>query len=453
MRKKCSLLMLFLSFLLCGCEIEIVTPSSSDLSSNQSSNSGNTSSNGTSSIGLTSSSATLIEPTSSFSSSFDTSLNSSFVEQDYKKMLLDGNALMSKVNSIIQYSTGNYGVLSCGNIDFEFYRAYRSIDNGDIGTLFTSTSDYMDYALPGAFYNINPIYDIRRIKIEYYMNEGENNSAYLRFGGDKLTTSSVGLPYSETLTSFVFDTNRTNYFKIETNGADLTIGNIILYYSNNDYGWGTADYLGSGNGAYRLNPVRYSGTLISGESSVNIPMAIEANDKNYEVTSWKTYTYYSYDDVVQNISLAASASYVDPIDVANYFIAFGEYPANYVSKSKYNSAEQYFGDKTRCVSSYSRTDGYATAVPYAVNDGSLLYYECDIALDSSYSGSNRGVGRVVVWIYGFRSQGYDASPVAVYTDDHYATFREYYNNGEFGVAFNAERLRGNYTWSSPTILN
>lgn len=63
-------------------------------------------------------------------------------------------------------------------------------------------------------------------------------------------------------------------------------------------------------------------------------------------------------------------------------------------------------------------------VPY--NYGSnFIYYECDIDLDGTYNKSNRGVCKVVVWFNGFSADGYDESPVAVYTDDHYATFQEY----------------------------
>ena len=165
---------------------------------------------------------------------------------------------------------------------------------------------------------------------------------------------------------------------------------------------------------------------------------MEEKDDSYEIIETKTYTYFTYEDVVKDPSLVELAAYIEPIDVANYFIAFGTYPANYVYKKQFDTAKATFGSYTRCVSDYSRTDGYARSVPCAFKNGKPHYYECDIALEKSYSRSNRGVGRLVVWEYGFDAKGYDDAPVAVYTDDHYASFTEYLNNGSWGERFNAE---------------
>jgi len=91
-------------------------------------------------------------------------------------------------------------------------------------------------------------------------------------------------------------------------------------------------------------------------------------------------------------------------------------------------------------------------VPY--NYGSnFIYYECDIDLDGTYNKSNRGVGRVVVWFNGFNADGYVESPVAVYTDDHYATFQEYFNYKSLGERFDAEMAIVHAKWSNPTTLN
>ena len=126
---------------------------------------------------------------------------------------------------------------------------------------------------------------------------------------------------------------------------------------------------------------------------------------------------------------------------------------------KYNTAYKIFGDLTRCVSIYSREDGYAKSVPYQENysTGEVKYYECDIALDSNYKSSNRGVGRLVVWFYGFAKNkgatGYDDSIVTTYTDDHYQSFSEYLNTGKFSKNFNAETNCTNYKWGAPITLN
>ncbi|MFA7192757.1 MAG: hypothetical protein WC131_01395, partial [Bacilli bacterium] len=132
-------------------------------------------------------------------------------------------------------------------------------------------------------------------------------------------------------------------------------------------------------------------------------------------------------------------------------------PANYVSSSEYWDAYDIFGDNTRCVSWYERTDGYATAIPYKAYGSKPSYYEFDIATSSSYSSNNRGVGRVVAWEYGFDplkgATGYDSSPVSIYTDDHYFTFQEYMNDGTFGQRFNGTNKYTSYIWGVSTTLS
>ena len=197
----------------------------------------------------------------------------------------------------------------------------------------------------------------------------------------------------------------------------------------------------------------YEGSLTPGVSYVDFPIDVTVNGDNYTVNQTKRYTYYTYDYVSKNPSVASLASYVEPLDVANYFIAFKTYPANYVTKKSYSAAYSLFFDNTRCVSDYSRTNGYATSVPYKEKNGKPHYYECDIALTSAYNASNRGVGRLVVFEYGFDEKGYDDSIVALFTDDHYASFSEYLNNGTWGDRFNAEFSRTSFIYASAKTLN
>lgn len=75
-----------------------------------------------------------------------------------------------------------------------------------------------------------------------------------------------------------------------------------------------------------------------------------------------------------------------------------------------------------------------------------------MAISDSYSGSNRGVGRLVAWVAGFEGYG-DSYPVVTYTDDHYATFKEYYNDGCFSANFNAEMTRSAYNYGYPLIVH
>ncbi len=59
------------------------------------------------------------------------------------------------------------------------------------------------------------------------------------------------------------------------------------------------------------------------------------------------------------------------------------------------------------------------------------------------------MGRIVVWEAGFTGTNYDDSPVCTYTDDHYATWLEYYNNGTFSKRFNGDGYYSAYSYSSP----
>ena len=168
---------------------------------------------------------------------------------------------------------------------------------------------------------------------------------------------------------------------------------------------------------------------------------------------WGFSTFYEY--IKSNPDEAKKASLIDPIDIAAYYSSFRVEPANYVSKREYNNAYAYFGDKTRCISTYSRTGGYANSVPWVKQPSSSkpLYHELDIDCEPLYSSSNRGVGRLVVWQYGFSSQGYDDSPVCTYTSDHYKTFQEYLNDGTFGTKFNAESNFTNYKFAPAITKN
>jgi hypothetical protein len=188
--------------------------------------------------------------------------------------------------------------------------------------------------------------------------------------------------------------------------------------------------------------------LADGVSSVSVPNDISIVDDTYVINSYKTYTYYSYDYVSANqesLNLASIAM-TDPVDVSNYYIAFHAIPANFGAGNTMSEtcasltqANALFGDDARSIKEYTQTDGYASAVSWNPAQGSSypLYYEFDIALDSSYTTSNRGVGRVVMWVYGWSCYS-DNTPVSVYTDDHYATFGEYLNYGCFGTRFDSQ---------------
>lgn len=376
--------------------------------------------------------------------------NDIYIDQG-DKYFVSLNSTTYSING--RYTTGNYGSESVDSYSFEYYRAVEG-DYSNCFTLLPYVSDVDDGSMSGSIYNTTKIKDISKIELTYSTSFEYGYAPSISYG------DTYQKEFSQEITPSISEVTRTlrldgaDYFQIKTGSSELNIKSIIIYFAE-DYEFSSLNYANSGDNDFRINPTKYSGDLVDGISKVNVPIEITQNGSGYSITQTKEYTYYSYNYVVDNPSLASQASCITPEDVSAYYIAFGEFPANYVSKSDYNDAYNIFGDSTRCVSTYSRTDGYANAVPWQVDEITTpLYHEFDIDLDGTYSKSNRGVGRVVAWDYGFNCDGYDDSIVCVYTDDHYATFQEYLNIGEFGERFNAEMSPTGYIHSGAmTLIN
>ncbi len=355
--------------------------------------------------------------------------------------------------NIGSYATGNYGSSNVQSISFEHYRAVRT--DYQLMTLLPYVNGSGDGTIAGAFYNTSPFLGIRNISINYATNRTTGTKPMVTFGATPISGTTIELDFSLATIETSIDASNSNYFKVETTQCALTIENIVISYTND----GTLtpyDYLTANTELKRINPITYDGTLVNGVS-VEVPIAILDNGTTYSVLTTKQYTYYTFDYIANNPGLVDLARQTHPRDVAAYYVAFNTWPANYVPRSNYYEAYMLFGEDARCVSSYTRTDGYVTSVPYATDwMGIPLYHELDIALTTNYSSSNRGVGRVVCYEYGFdTSKGatsYDEAPVCVYTDDHYASFSEYLNVGIYGTRFNGEMTRTSYVWGSATTL-
>ncbi len=345
---------------------------------------------------------------------------------------IDSDALSSISGS---YSTGNYGYTSFNGVRFEYYRGKATYDS------YRLMHPNYYYGSPNAacIYNTDPIYGLFELDITFTSEDG------LKIG----YSTDVGVESYKTVTGSSTSLTRQvslpycNFFKIMDNGSDAYISNIEYHFT------GIIDSHSTTKQTYSANRkafTMYSGSYVPGSSQKTMYIS---------ETLTKTYTYYTYDYVEANPSCIDDAAMVDPIDVCNYFLAFGCAPANYgqqntvnplrdgetvPSKSEVNSL---FGNKARAISQYSRTDGYALYVPYnnKYGDSKPLYYELDIDNDGNYTTSSRQVARVVAWDYGFScySDPIDHIPVCVYTDDHYATYQEYNNMGGFAPRFDAEK--------------
>ena len=286
---------------------------------------------------------------------------------------------------------------------------------------------YGDNGYPSSFYNLStsPIYGIKDIEVTYKATSGIKVMYSKNIGEENyivLEASSSYITHNVTV-------SKMNFFKIMTNGSDAYIKDITITYT------GKIESISSNTSyeGYRKTVSSYSGSLVDGVTTVSMYIS------QYET---KEYTYYSKQYAYNNYNSIdkSKAFMIDPVDVCNYYLAFHEYPANFVTKDEKSTYGSKFGSYARQLSPYSRTDGYATSVPYNNKPGqSAPYYvELDIDVNGAYSLNNRQVGRVVVWEYGFSCYG-NNNPVCVYTDDHYATFQEYDCMGGFAHRFNSER--------------
>ncbi|MCQ2797796.1 MAG: hypothetical protein MJ241_05040 [Bacilli bacterium] len=336
------------------------------------------------------------------------------------------------------YKTGNY---ERSYIDSTAFRGYRFLKLGNssgfaklIGADFSMYCQVPNATLGASFSNEDPIKGIKKIEMSY---ETDSN-ARLYFSSTKNLVAYCGIDSSDTSFSFEFDENNINFFRIESGESNFTIKTLKIYYTDS----GTvpmSNYSSCGAGLYRLNPKTVSGTPKDGDK-VSCPIEISVSGGSYTVKQSKTYTYYSFEYVNEHPEVIDDAAWTEPMDIANYFTTFKTYPANFALKGSADASNvrTLFGDKYRLVQKFNRTDGYAQAVPYK---GTPTYYECDIDVDGTYTASNRGVGRLIVWSTGYDAQkgatGYTSDPVAVFTDDHYSTFTEYYNNGSWSKRYNS----------------
>lgn len=366
-------------------------------------------------------------------------------ESDTKELSLNTN----NYYNIGEYETGNYAnrytygdINTIDNCTFEHYRGVHSY-NGFI-KLLPYTNTHNDYSIGGSLYNVTEIEKIKHISLSYTTNDqGDDLSFTLNFGKTNNQENSYVLNSSTELITAEIDVEDVSFIKFYTDSLGVDIKEINIYYQGNVTSK-KMEYQTVDGENHRINPTSYEGELIDGVSKVDMPISLSYFDNyTYKINETKSYTYYSNDYVNEHPEVASKAAITEPMDIINYYLAFHEYPANFVKNinNYLRRNENVFGSKLRQVSNiYSRTDGYVNAVPY--NKSNFSYVEFDVDIDNSYfvseSRVSRGVGRVIIFETGFINDGYDASPVGIFTDDHYATFQEYYNNGIFSKRFNAQ---------------
>ena len=365
------------------------------------------------------------------------------------------------ISNIGSYTSGNYGQSG----DFEYYRAvYES--GYLIKLLDVDKQPDCEDLLEASLYNINPIKDIDHITFSYKTSDvSSSTSPKLYVGENSYDDVNIPINYSTSLTEVTIDlsTYNANYFKFSSGDTSLYLDEVTVYYSGlNTPNGSEFVYKTTGTNEYRIVPTVYSGDLVDGKSSIDVPVSYDVTHTT--VLEYKTYTYYSYEYVSQHPEYVSAATITSPVDVCNYFQAFGCAPANFAAQNKVGTlrdgktlptkaeVNSLFGDDARCISKYTRDDGYAQYVPYY---DTPLYYEFDINTNGEYSIYSRQSGRIVAWACGFTGSDYGNGDqvVCTYTDDHYATFKEYNNYGGFLSRFNVERKITGCIWGSPTTLS
>lgn len=339
--------------------------------------------------------------------------------------------------------TSNFTSDSVDYINYGLYRAGK--DSGSV-VLYPSNnlSTLSDISLPGSINNNTAFKNASRIDISY---KGEG---VIRYGTSTAREETITLNEHTSLTEekYIFPKDCA-YLSIEASSI-LYVDEFEVYVD----GQNVSQSVSLKTNDYRVDPVTFYGSLVDGVSTVDVPIEYEiTSDNKVKATKTKEYTYYSF-NYVSNYKSSLNLEEIamtDPIDIANYYLAFGCIPSNFagvtnssddnwISESTVGTKTQVkniFGNLARQVSQYDRTDGYAEAVPYKWRQP---YLEFDFDGDGTYSLNARGSNRVVIWSDCWtNSNGY---PVAVYTDDHYETFREYLNYGAWGEAFKAEDKTG-----------
>ena len=329
------------------------------------------------------------------------------------------------------YSTGNYGSITLDGTSYDYYRTVGTPHASSMPYLIRLIDKHYPYAdggYPSYFGNSlsNAISGMTELQIRY-RSESSVSIKYYRISNNVQETILPAKEYYNTVHVALED--YPAFFRISTMGSNVDIAEIIITSEKGNHGYSFS--------AKQYNENRKSFTPCSS----SLVDAVTTYTMNISPSETRTYTYYSKDYCYSNYdSIDKSKAFLtNPVDVCNYYLAFKEFPANYVTSEEKGAYGAKFANYARQVSTYTRTDSYAKLFPYNKAPGKdyPIYHELDIDLDGTYALNSRGVGRIVAWEYGC-SKYDDSNPVCLYTDDHYASFQEYNCMGGFAQRYCGE---------------
>ena len=335
--------------------------------------------------------------------------------------------------------TNNYDSFTTSNITLNAYDYNKSSTSSSL-VLNKKTTYNSVSTLGGTISNVTKFNGISNITLTYKTTE----TAYLYYGTTAACDNSVSISPKSSLGSKTVTISDTNisYFRFAAGTANLTVSEIKIEAESLGSETVTTTSIAKKN---RLSLKNYVVTNPSEGQQVSVPY--EVNDNKQVVTS-KTFTYHSFSWCESHQSQASQFALTDPKDVALYYTIFNKIPVNYGQLTDNtggldefdecgtkDEVSDLFGSDARCVSSFVKTTGYMSDIPYNKAGGTKpVYYEFDVKL-ASYSVSSRQSGRLVGVSKGLSSYSGDTTNVCFYTDDHYATFQEYLNTGSYGDRF------------------
>jgi hypothetical protein len=447
--KKKGCLILLLGLLLTSCtKLDVNTESSSkdgeskiseESSFESLEKSSDESSNDSSSNLVEESSSDLIEESSSESTTtidFQKEANVNARTCDVVENAAGSYQMIASKLGKMQHETGDFVENKQG---IGIYRCYKTKKSDSLKLLAKPT--IYEYEMESMIYNTDAYKGIYEYQIEYKSDTGIR----LTYSKDRSYSNEVILGKTSGFMTVTVKTDLHCLFRISAIDTEALIKSVKLSYNNevSDY---DATYMSYSS--YRLDvPYKNFDNIAEGEKR-SMPAKVSYQNGQVKVVKSKEYTYHSYDYLQTHQNEAREICYIDPVDVANYYMLFRDFPLNYQDRRDGSVPS----DMVRAYSTWTREDGYALSVPYKKDDR-FVYFELDIDNTGRYKPSKgRGVGRLVVWEKSFDFDEYNDHPVIVYTDDHYKTFREYMNDGTFGPRFNAEGHLASYKYNKPTTL-
>jgi len=339
--------------------------------------------------------------------------------------------------------------------DIEF-EGHLVVPTEDAESIFYLEADFDQFHdCDACVYNTDAINGITDIEITYTCAD----EITVLYGDDRGNLEySVNLPsQSVYLPQEVILAEASSYFRIISDYEDMYVSSIEISCNGQSEDHTTIQSVEG----YRYIPeVNYNPK--EGDT-LKIPVCDIDEEGNITINEWKEYTYHSYEYCVDRIKNygddPGEYALTDMVDVSNYFILFNKIPPNFgvIQQEKgiglltemaighvepYNDVCSYFGQElTRCVSQYTRIDGYTKDMPLKLykDTGAPMYYEFDIELveyNPNVSGG-RGIGRLVGIVGGFEGHE-DGINTVLKTTDHYYSFAEYSNMGFFNESYDGD---------------